>query len=77
MSATIPVNSEVSRSPGAGARRGDLFLAKVEVASSNLVYRSTQTPRRTGQQRRFSAFSASSCMTTPSPLMEISGGFRR
>jgi len=44
MSATIPTNSEVSDSPDVRARRGDLFLAKVEVASSNLVYRSLEIP---------------------------------
>ena len=44
MLAPIPTNSEVLESPGAGARLGDLFLAKVEVASSNLVYRSHEIP---------------------------------
>jgi hypothetical protein len=44
MPATILANSEVLGPPDVGARRGDLFLAKVEVASSNLVYRSLEIP---------------------------------
>jgi hypothetical protein len=44
MSATIPANPGVPGSPVVGAWRDDLFLAKVEVASSNLVYRSHKIP---------------------------------
>jgi len=44
MSATIPANAEDLGSPDVGVRRGDRLLAKVEVASSNLVYRSLEIP---------------------------------